>query len=390
MDMEVDEDAIVLPEELVERILAMVPFPHILKGRVLSRSWLAKLSSTSSIQDEEEKRKAISFQKRMSHHWSANWMSLCPVFFSKEDLIGYDRATRQWRRIPTLSFLPENHITKSKHSQLQIEGGLLFIVSPPKHLSVANVLTRSWKQLPPRPWADGRSCGRESLVSHIDAYKVVEFYRYQDGLCFALIYNSELSAWNRRAVEVPRDFNFLSNRVSLNGVLYWMVGLNGIALCLLAFQVEEEVFEVLPLPPISGTPNLGIGGPFTRSRIQCFPVVCCGSLLMVVCNNDLLVETVSILKIDLVSQRWLEVARGPPAALNFGKFRFRKWHASDGDCIFFMGENFDQVLAYNVQNNEWSCFPIPPEVLFGDSISSREYQMISFSFQPSLNPFVAL
>ncbi|CAM6099218.1 unnamed protein product [Calypogeia fissa] len=50
--MEAKRSSNALPGNVVDRIIAMMPFPSIFKARLLSKSWLAKFSSASSQDDE--------------------------------------------------------------------------------------------------------------------------------------------------------------------------------------------------------------------------------------------------------------------------------------------------------------------------------------------------
>lgn len=46
-----------LPDDIVERILSMVSFPYVFKGRVLSKSWLARFSLIPPQKALEKQRK---------------------------------------------------------------------------------------------------------------------------------------------------------------------------------------------------------------------------------------------------------------------------------------------------------------------------------------------
>ncbi|CAM6111474.1 unnamed protein product [Calypogeia fissa] len=403
-----------LPEDLVARILAMVPFPFIFKARILSKSWLARFASIAS-QDGELKSLASSFQKQVGEWSTSTWKSFCPVFVGKGEYLMYHQASRTWQRIPLLSFLPEDLLTRFRRSKLQTAGALLFISTSPEirddfyqefrrstrlrdirrgkyTLYVANMLTRSWKQLPPRPPADSVDLDDKlhyldaKLVTHkaSETYKVIAFY-VDVGYCLAQIYDSKASRWSSNRLYDSENLVFLSHCAYLNGVLYRVVRNNEVGGSLLAFSVEEGTFQVFEMPPIDIELQFGL--------IDL--VVCKGNLLMVAYNHFLYVENVVVLKIDLVSRRWLEVTRGPPAALNFGNLE--KHPASDGDCIFFASAKFvgDIMLAYNLHEDVWSCFPCPtvvnqldaPHPLFAPAL---EYKWTVSTFQPGLNPFLGV
>lgn len=372
MVLKVDDSVIVLPEDLVERILAMVPFPHVFKARTLSKSWLARFSPIQSQNGEVEKLLAASFQKRVAE-WSTKWKTLCPVFIDWQGFIAYDRASHSWPKLPSLSFLPHGFLSMS---HMQIDGALLLVsefyinweTATKEHkLLVANFLTRSWRRLPVPPPAD-ETYLFEKLVTltSLETYKVIVFYR-GGGYCLAQIYDSKSNVWRSKTLD--KDFSVLSRPTYLNGVLYMVVGRN--PWNLLAFNVAEGTFE-----------ELEIFGD-SMERFDADLVVCNATLLMVV-KESRFAETVQVMKVDLEVLRLLKVAQGPPLALNFGKLDNR--HDSDGECIFFPRWIFyNGMVVYNVQKNEWSHIPFPPRVT--DAVSAT--RRVS-AFQPNLNPFLAV
>ena len=62
MEME-REKCKTLPDEVVERIIARVPYPYIYKARGLTRSWRARFLQVSSLQNAAERHSATAFQK---------------------------------------------------------------------------------------------------------------------------------------------------------------------------------------------------------------------------------------------------------------------------------------------------------------------------------------
>lgn len=93
-------------------------------------------------------------------------------------------------------------------------------------------------------------------------------------------------------------------------------------------------------------------------------VVCDGDLVMVVydsCTTYYAAQSVMVLRIDLVSQLWVMVTEGPPAAPNSGPVFQRP--ASDGACLFFAGTTVESdILTYNMSEGQWSCLPMPQSV----------------------------
>ncbi|CAM6092424.1 unnamed protein product [Calypogeia fissa] len=417
----VEEEVVVvqskaIPEDLVERIVSMVPFPSVFKARALSKSWLAKMSPVKRTSTAPDVRKAErdSFHRQLGDWSKTHWQTFCPVFLGKENFIAYDGKSHNWRRMPSLTHLPENLVLA--RSNLQIEGPLLYGFARPetrtrkKELYVANILTRSWKQLPPRPSAKmsvvlcnklvvtsskSESCSLDSMEeereSSSSSYKVVtvcrehrndQFDRYS-----AQIYDSNLDAWNSKKIIISTDFFRLTTSAYFDGILYMVADAN--PRDLLAFSVHDGRFEELKMPFVD-----------TMRIISVNLVVSNGSLLMIV-TEGFHQQNQQVLRIDLEARKMMEVARGPPPHLNFGPISTQA--VSDGNCIFFGVEesSANRVLAYNVHEKEWSCFPAPQAASVGPypaandriaatTASDRKYKWSASSFQPGLSPFASV
>ncbi|CAM6105651.1 unnamed protein product [Calypogeia fissa] len=393
------ETGMTLPVELVERILAMVPFPFIFKARALSKSWLARLSSISSSDDKETKRLGISFQEQVGQ-FAKKWKTFCPIFVHREGSIGYDRTSQRWRTImPSFSFLPDNFYAESGWSRME---GSLVLVSTKKsdeekdssedpddfNENVVNILTRRYEQLPSPPPGDYRTHMGQKLAIPMTSqmYKVVIFHDTCHS-CFVDVFDSESRIWRNAKVEEWERFRYiyLSNWAHLNGTLYNVIAPTEDTRDLLAFNVEERTFNLLQMPAINMPP--------LYSGLVALRVVN-ANLLMVVFDPSC--EGVTVMKIDVRSRRWLYVTHGPPANLNFG--RICSEPAVDGDCIYFMGKYVDTgFLVYEMETDEWSLLPFPESALQsligpteGEIKPEPEFHWDATCFQPGLNPFVAI
>lgn len=389
-----------LPEHLVERIMARLPYPEIFKVRLLSKSWLAKLSPVSSQEvDEEKKLLAVSFQNLIRQH-SGKWKTFSPAFVGEKALVSYDRAFHR-DVIAPLSFQVENCLQWSGTSfgeVLDIDGVLMLIAGRQtgetdsyEELYVVNVLTQSWKHLPAAPEAIQRNPGIK-LVNDTDSYKVIEVFS-DLGYSFAKIYNSLSGLWRSKRIDLAANLVVVNGRgksqgKSLNGVLYWIICLNETAWGLLAFSIKEETFTVIEMP---------------RLELPTMPTHLEGHLQLMVCNGSLLLlvyveandtsrdrNIVIVMKIDVGSRRWLEMSRSSElSALHIEDFCHLG--GSDGDSIFFFDLLFEFTVAYDMQQKEWKFFDYPKNVPFDPPhypAYNDEYQENVFSFQPGLNPFV--
>lgn len=390
-----------LSEELVGKILAMVPFPYIFKARMLSKSWLARFSPVASLDDEVEKQCTIWFQKEVGE-LSYKWETYFPAYFgrlhSSAFVVG-SLSTIRWKASPTtnlmiapscflnrycmsflstlpsLSFLPEKLLTCSNP---EMEGPLLCWCggSTKMILYVANILTRSWKQLPHPPQGSG-SCQfyRKILVIEKSAqtYKVVVFCG--SGRDFRVqIYDSRSEVWTTNRFLLSKDLKLLSPVVQLDGHLY-MVACHNRA-NLLAFNVEERTLESLRF--------------FSTAKLMMSNVdlvVSDGSLLIIV-TNGFYPGGLQLLKFDIVTEQLVEVASGPPIAVCINpsfEMRRRRRPVCDGSSVYF--EISDQMLEYNMKEDKWRCldFPFTRDGAF-PFMSYCEWS--AFSFRPGLTPFV--
>lgn len=363
----------------MERIIAMIPFPYIFKARSLSKSWMTKFSQTASLSEGEEKRIAISFQNRM-REWSQNWETFFCIIFGKDLYLPSVWASGGRSRLPSLAFLPQKLQVTS--SNPEIEGPLVFgCVRSNQLMYVANILTKSWKKLPPHLDAGGSIfCWKRLVIEpSFKTYKVVVFCRdpnNQDFRCSAHIYHSKSHAWTLKYLSVSKIFKTLCPPVLLNGVLY-MVADHDVEK-LLAFNVETETLEELRLSFAHGL----------ATNTAAHLVVCNDNLLMIVSEGA---GAVHVLKVDLLSRQLLVLARGPPAAFNLAGFRTRQ-PVSDGRSIFFgtfQSGEFMHMVAYNVKHEQWRCFAFPYDMsLAFQDMTYYSCDWSAISFRPGLNPFM--
>lgn len=374
-----------VPDALVEKIVAMMPFPSIFKARGLSKSWLARLSAISpSEEDGPEMGLAAAFHRQVSER-SNRWEVLSPVLIGTEDFMAYNQASQNWPRLPSLSFLPRNWHLRSLTWQL--EGPLLYgfalndvPLSDVEHVIVANVLTRTWRQLPARPNAQLAPvlCHKLVIYPNLEAYKVILFCEQEgrpDNYC-AQIYESRSNSWSSKSFVVSSNFtDGPAVAAYLDGVFY-MVGVKT-PQSLLAFNVEEGTLREL---------RLSVQGYLRTATVNL--VVCNAHSLMVVTKGlhrgGMYVDALLVFRVDLESLELVRLAEGPPRNLQLGTMPFLP-AVGDGGCIFFKVEaGRSRVLAYNVEEDSWNCFPVPT------SDARRVYHWLGSSFQPGLSPFVAV
>lgn len=387
-----EEEIPTLPEHLVDTIVAMLPFPSIFVARGLSKSWLARFSPISSLADQADKDLSTSFQKAVRES-SNRWKPFCPVSLGNEnsscqtDSFAYDCADKKWRRLPSMSYLP----LALQLSWVRIDGALLYGPCPQgpiveDQMWVTNILTRSWKTLPPHRNTPPYRIKWAKMVSHtMSDYKIIMVSGYESSRggvnhYSVQIYDSASDVWiSKNLISNAWKDEHIYIAVYLNGVLYIALNEN-LPLELQALDVEEGTLTEHWLSNVDHSLRIA------RSNL----VICNATLLWIGLEvgawpGDHPLHRVHVFKVDLGSESVLEVAQSP-AALGNDKieFLFEPAAFSVGDCIF-LGLKKRGMLTYNLESGEWSSFTIP---LIPSNCAKCWDNEWSTSFEPGSNPFM--
>lgn len=426
-----------LPDDLVQEIIARLPFPAIFKSRCLSKSWLVRFSSIADLDDEVKKGLAISFQKLVGE-CSQRWKStFWPVFCNDVDSqssIAYDRSSLKWQKLPSLSFLPEP--LRPNWHRLQIDGALWhwWATHLQNQLIVVNIFTRKWKLLPPFPSPIASSTNSRNylgiwkkvlVTSHdkLSEYKVILFCadRKASDAEFTCgyvshVYHSSSDSWTAgKRFVIPSAFlNYGTSKEYLNGVLYMVHSgrLNSRRQHLLALDLEKGSVE---------QHLLAFKGKVVRSNhyyssylnmrhaefdydyeahlqnSSCRTLgVCNGNLLMVDQESTPRwrgqIYTLSVREINVPSRLVSEVARSSEC-LDL------EWSlpatVCDGKSILFRNHSMGAgMLEYDLADNKFRSFPISRTGAVPTShdwylsldLGERGYD----PFRPGLNTFVVV
>ncbi|CAM6098809.1 unnamed protein product [Calypogeia fissa] len=254
-----------LPEDLVERIISMMPFPSIFEARRLSKSWNARFKPLSSLHDEKEKRMARSFQKQVTER-SHTWDSFSPIYTGGTDLVACNQATQELRMVPSVSWISDKEeeigtlytqpwasgqsglLRETGLIDVDIEGtflyGIRYFDDEVPEVHVANMLTREWKRLTDRPNDDRFiTCMKLVVDPSSQSYKVIlisdkEMLRFS-----GQIYDSKSETWSRPQFIHEDDLldPLTLGSAYLNGVFYWAA--KNQTHCLLAFNPETRTSE---------------------------------------------------------------------------------------------------------------------------------------------------
>lgn len=143
-----DETRSSLPGDLMEKIIARLPFQHLFQARLLARRWASIILSSGSAE-------TIFQREIMLNSLSSMWDSYCPIYVGMNGLVGYNLSSKLWEKILNLSYLP---ISEAEFGSLKlgnIAGCLLSFFSMNQYPNskhqvwVTNPLNQSWKLLHP-------------------------------------------------------------------------------------------------------------------------------------------------------------------------------------------------------------------------------------------------
>lgn len=412
-----------IPEELLEKIIARLPFRFLFQSRALSKTWASKMSCAA-------------FQNEVSLVSTHRWSSYCPLYVGNEGLMGYDSSSKRFEKMLTLSYLPYPRVRDCKlitntRGKISASGPLLCFVDCDHNpnIYVTNVITKKCKILPPRPNMTYPAIVHLLLSgNNNNAYKVI-LITPLEAPC-SQTYDSISQTWSIRYSEVvPMSSNLpltaassrwvssnrawissnntWTNSAYFNGTLYVLWGYQYDGPCeLLAYNTVDETWVNIRINVLRpSVDQFDVVYFISMSRT----FVCADSVMVVIRLNitsteleDVRLigwrtekENLVVFKLDLDTQEIREVSRGPPLPLLGTDLNEA---ASDGENIYFyqkLAPN-SSIVAYNVRQKTWSNIPPVFNVQsFHDALKKRHqppqeffFQPTTFSFQPGQNPFL--
>jgi hypothetical protein len=342
-----------LPEELVEKIVARLPFPSLFKARLLSRAWYFKFPLPSQC----VRSLSPSLQNQVTS-LSSKWVAYCPVFFSQDEILGFNRITLRWQHMLTLSYLPVGI------GSLVTSGGSLICVMSESDVGydvfVTNVLTRSWRKLPARPFSEEPDHVRVLPMGPY-SYKVLLVYRRGHGEhgVHTQVYDSSLRNWVVKNSEVDLG-TFFVNSAYLDGKLYCMCRDSMLdPLQLWTYHLEDNAW--IPIPH-EFSPSDVFDGAFLLCGGKVFVAIWFptdrGGMSDEVVDKlyglYTLPDSIGIFQLDLETFELQEVSRGPPQLfLDVGVYRQQILFASDSDFIYLEQTiPSSPVLTFDVKSHD--------------------------------------
>ncbi|KAJ7558510.1 hypothetical protein O6H91_04G043700 [Diphasiastrum complanatum] len=333
-----------LPEEVLERILAAMPVPSILRLRSVCKAWNSLLAS-----------------KKFTDFWLQHFKSRTPCYlmpaFLIRDTLTLLMPEFSWGEAQNL-----RNLTPSAAELVASDGGLLLFrfgsLRMPQVYVVCNPMTGKWKCLP----RIVQTTGRHSFIgigtdSASNTYKVVISGNQSDASDLTTkVYGSSTDSWMGCDSALPHGSH--QSGVVCNGNLY-LVGKDPAKVVAFDFQLGVWTEIQPPIPDRIIRPYLferhgqlmivgGVDNIWTRTRLP----------------NP---ESIGLWKLDQALKAWVEVERLPKLLCE----EFRKWINFDSfrcigqhDILYLTCTNHGRdVMAYDISNRTWKWLPESPRLV---------------------------
>ncbi|KAL2643729.1 hypothetical protein R1flu_011316 [Riccia fluitans] len=368
-----------LPEFLVEKIVAKVPFPHILKARQLSKQWKSKFS-------------------RVVAQVSPNWPEFYPAYFCKQRcrVEGYDREKRSIKRMGRRNIKPGG-----LDSSVTCCGTLMVAVEFIPELSylqpmatVTNLLTRRSRKVicPITPFRfDGEVVMYSAPIlapfgtSHYELiiwFSLMTVPSEQFQMTGVQMYNSASDIWKIVMFEDPLGGS--QSAAYVDGSLYCIPDLLSTARPVILKFDRSGAKTTIFLPDVDDQ---------IHAELVYQTLVGCGSRVLAVrfeYNRRIEEFQVRILRVDIQS---LEVVELTKRTLYVNtRFLFETVQhpvVASSNSVYIldgapdMGESLMCIKRYNVKTNTWDMDFFP----FNLQKNCWGHRNL-LVFEPGLNPFI--
>ncbi|BBN05319.1 hypothetical protein MPTK1_3g12100 [Marchantia polymorpha subsp. ruderalis] len=402
-----------LPPELIAIILSKLPFPQIFQVKTLSTSWYTKLPSLrrplfmpSLVQEHENSSNLSQLDV------SSNWCTYCPVFVSGQEMVGYERAHKRWRKLPIHIKIPiQQQQSPSKAPfvgfTVNFVGPIMFVYRlglEESKMMVANPLIGCWTKMEGAPTYHESSC--VCKVGSED-YKIVIHHPWQHGDGYVRfetrVFDSKTKTWTRGlavhrslvndgSVDYGKNFLYCAHK---DGVVYCtLTSFWSRRLELWQYSIDTGLWANIPLD----------------TRFEEYEFQTCG--LFSVASQILLVtmidrtytnrhsiyysESARIYRLDMKTLQLSEPWKSPPMLTRFCTSNNNHSRiVCDDECLYFIREirrpgqgSFPiEMWSYHVSTETWSNVSSPPKEYF--KLCSF-LKLADGSFTPDLKRYASL
>jgi len=353
-----------LPEELVDRVLAFLPIHSLFRARTVCKRW----SSIVFIPEFVDLRAKLSEVGCTED----SYYLMFPSYGENLDCSAYYPSSGHWQSLPSLSFLPAQVKTIRQGA-----GGLLLVLDNRTWVfHVCNPFTKSWREIP-RLTHIGKECQTASaMVAAKDSksYKIIAA-----GIAHTQVYDSMTNKWTVSS-GFPGHLEILMfRRAVCRGILYIVAlqaqELNRIGLVAYDVQTSHwmEIEDKLPPRFVNGH------------------VVECGDYVAMVANvcteerGHTTTTSLHVFKLHPVTKLWIEISRLPDQM--FSEFMEER-RLCGYSCVGVDGNVYItcstgvRVLVFDTTICQWHWIENCP---FPLNRGDTDGVHAGYSFKPSLN-----
>ncbi|CAM6118653.1 unnamed protein product [Calypogeia fissa] len=394
---------------ILEKMIARLPFKSLFRAASLSKAWRLRFRSDL-------------FQSEVQCSTAPSWNSYAPLYVNhKKDLVGYESSSERWHVLPNHSYLQQDivedwSLRAGAGSLLCWTSAAPFTFASPNnmchnniyHIHVTNPLTRSWRQLPPRP-----NMQFPDLVHMVcdgtENYKVM-LATLRPKICVQ-IFDSASGTWTLDTHDTLTFDSEWGGIAFIDGAVYIIVltMLRRSGYKLISFDVNENIWT--EIPHLSKVADEDHQSPQEMMfyDVRFSELLVCGSnVMLVVAHRDRLsmmefefddlsddeqeairvLETISVFELDLDRGLAVEVSRAPNEMADVADVCSAAGH---GDFIYIGGRLPSCAsILYNVETQDWHWVTSARDRLktsFGDT-RMNQWLWTSIAYEPGVNPFL--
>ncbi|KAL3676775.1 hypothetical protein R1sor_026723 [Riccia sorocarpa] len=392
-----------LPGEMIEKIISLIPFPHILTARALSNEWRLRFCAQASNTEDVRFSEMVKFA-------GASWPVYFPLVLDVKNRVitGLDYMSWTWVTLckGSLDFEApprSNPVPWEFAFRMTGLGSLLYISTntraikdPEKEFFAYNVFTRAWKWLPPRPACEWLSKSEDSyplppvsdhpmylIPDGPDSYKVLilaNLHRVVVGESLlerrigAYLYESRNNSWTVRLSSVGSWPSVFGMGAYWNGVIYLNPFWDDAGLLRYsAYNVESGCWDQ-HLPPLRLRRRMSRTHKFIVLENQMLMFSWAGW------DDEISKNSFILYKVDPRTGYCDVIYRGPPEPIPEACARLLVWH---GDSIFF--ETGNSLIEFNIRKHTWTHSPP-----IARRMPYRHLVWSSTTFEPGRNPFITV
>ncbi|KAI9112021.1 hypothetical protein K1719_016917 [Acacia pycnantha] len=232
-----------LPEEIITNILSRLPAKSVIRFQCICKYWKNLLKTPSFIADH------------LRHNHQNPSVIFSESYVSNTPRLRFIDCAMQVRYVPKVP----PPFDSLKFNVIGSSNGLLcgiirnFPRSTPSFI-VWNPLTRDVREVPESRSRNVHPCvlgfGFSPIVND---YKIVAVYREVDGrICGSDVYSLSRNSWKEIEIGNLDDVTCSDSTVSVNGVIF-SYGVKSKKYVIVSFDTTAQVFDLIPLPPLSGS-----------------------------------------------------------------------------------------------------------------------------------------